>query len=112
MYIYIYNDNNTHNNKHHHQTNNDDSDNGINDNNIIIISSNSSNISIHIDNNVIPATAGFHQSLGRGGALRGRRSAHPAGPAPARGDIRPISLLTESLLTLLDSNFPGNPLWT
>ena len=25
--------------------------------------------------------------------------------------IRPISLLTLSLLTLLDSNFPGNPLW-
>ena len=25
---------------------------------------------------------------------------------------RPISLLTLSLLTLLDSNFPGNPLWT
>ena len=27
-------------------------------------------------------------------------------------DTRPISLLTLSLLTLLDSNFPGNPLWT
>ena len=26
--------------------------------------------------------------------------------------VRPISLLTLSLLTLLDSNFPGNPLWT
>ena len=26
--------------------------------------------------------------------------------------IRPISLLTLSLLTLLDSNFPGNSLWT
>ena len=25
--------------------------------------------------------------------------------------IRPISLLTLSLLTLLDSNFPGNSLW-
>ena len=25
--------------------------------------------------------------------------------------VRPISLLTLSLLTLLDSNFPGNPLW-
>ena len=29
-----------------------------------------------------------------------------------RWDVRPISLLTLSLLTLLDSNFPGNPLWT
>ena len=27
-------------------------------------------------------------------------------------DICPISLLTLSLLTLLDSNFPGNSLWT
>ena len=27
-------------------------------------------------------------------------------------DLRPISLLTLSLLTLLDSSFPGNPLWT
>ena len=26
--------------------------------------------------------------------------------------LHPISLLTLSLLTLLDSNFPGNPLWT
>ena len=26
--------------------------------------------------------------------------------------LRPISLLTLSLLTLLDSSFPGNPLWT
>ena len=26
--------------------------------------------------------------------------------------VRPISLLTLSLLRLLDSNFPGNPLWT
>ena len=26
--------------------------------------------------------------------------------------LRPISLLTLSLLRLLDSNFPGNPLWT
>ena len=26
--------------------------------------------------------------------------------------IRPISLHRLSLLTLLDSNFPGNPLWT
>ena len=25
--------------------------------------------------------------------------------------LRPICLLTLSLLTLLDSNFPGNPLW-
>ena len=25
--------------------------------------------------------------------------------------VRPISLLTLSLLTLLESNFPGNPLW-
>ena len=32
----------------------------------------------------------------------------------ARGcaSLRPISLLTLSLLRLLDSNFPGNPLWT
>ena len=27
------------------------------------------------------------------------------------GGIPPISILTFSLLTLLDSNFPGNPLW-
>ena len=26
--------------------------------------------------------------------------------------LRPISLLTLPLLTLLDSKFPGNPLWT
>ena len=26
--------------------------------------------------------------------------------------LRPIPLLTLSLLRLLDSNFPGNPLWT
>ena len=26
--------------------------------------------------------------------------------------LRPISLLTLSLLTLLESNFPGNSLWT
>ena len=26
--------------------------------------------------------------------------------------LRPISVLTLSLLRLLDSNFPGNPLWT
>ena len=29
----------------------------------------------------------------------------------ASGYVRPISLLTLSLLTLLDSNLPGNPLW-
>ena len=28
-----------------------------------------------------------------------------------RNPLRPISLLTLSLLRLLDSNFPGNPLW-
>ena len=39
-------------------------------------------------------------------------------PAPPRGcragacRLRQISLLTLSLLTLLDSSFPGNPLWT
>ena len=27
-------------------------------------------------------------------------------------EVSPISLLTLSLLTLLDSNFPGDPLWT
>ena len=32
------------------------------------------------------------------------------GPA-GRHEIRPISLLTLSLLRLLGSNFPGNPLW-
>ena len=32
--------------------------------------------------------------------------------ATFNADIRPISLLTLSLLRLLDSNFPGNPQWT
>ena len=31
-------------------------------------------------------------------------------PEPSRA-LRPIPLLALSLLTLLDSNFPGNPLW-
>ena len=36
------------------------------------------------------------------------RYVSPACPCP----VRPISLLTLPVLTLLDSNFPGNPLWT
>ena len=34
-----------------------------------------------------------------------------SGVKKAREEIRPISLLTLSLLTLLDSNFPGTSLW-
>ena len=33
-------------------------------------------------------------------------------PGGGQAALRPISLLTLSLLRLLDSNFPGNPLWT
>ena len=45
------------------------------------------------------------------------RREHPGRPAACSADerglpqLRPISLLTLSLLRLLDSNFPGNPLW-
>ena len=36
----------------------------------------------------------------------------PSRERTRRGALPPISLLTLPLLTLLDSNFPGNPLWT
>ena len=39
------------------------------------------------------------------GALRGWRPR-------LQGELRPISLLRLSLLRFLDSNFPGNSLWT
>ena len=43
-------------------------------------------------------------------ARRGRSRSARGRPKDAK-DVRPISLLTLRLLTLLDSNFPGNPLW-
>ena len=42
--------------------------------------------------------------------LRERRMRAPRPCARALADVRPISLLRLSLLRLLDSNFPGNPL--
>ena len=57
-------------------------------------------------------------SSGRRKRLRDPNDLEPAAPTRdkarhrRRPNVRPISLLTLFLLTLLDSNFPGNSFWT